>query len=171
MGQSSTYGSSLSGAESEWRTLTPGESFMIRTSSADTEGRYSIIEIVADPRNAVPMHVHTNEEEHFIVVEGRVHLTNGKQLRELSAGEAATVKKGVPHAWANLSDAPVRMLVTFTPGDQESAFRLIGTAAGLDASAIAEETERLGTSIVGPPPYDDVYSVLAPRPHLAPSGT
>ncbi len=140
----------------------------IRTSATDTAGRYTTIEIVAYPRNAVPLHVHGNEEEHFVVIEGRVHLTNGDQRLELSAGEAATVKRGTPHAWANLSDEPVRMLVMFAPGEQEKAFRLIGSATDGDFSAIAEENERLGTSVVGPPPYENVYSVFAPRPALAP---
>ncbi|QAY76274.1 cupin domain-containing protein [Sphingosinicella sp. BN140058] len=155
--------------EKGWVEITPGERFAIRTSAVETAGRYTIIEIVADPRNAVPLHIHGNEEEHFLVVEGRVHLTNGEQKVELSAGEAATVKKGTPHAWANLSDAPVRMLVVFTPGDQEKAFRLIETVRDGDFSALIEENERLGTSIVGPPPYDDVYSVFSPRLAINPT--
>lgn len=150
--------------EPGWWEITPGERFTIRTSVTETAGHYTTIEIIAYPRNAVPMHIHANEEEHFIVVEGRVHLTNGEQRMELAAGEAATVKRGTPHAWANLSDEPVRMLVMFAPGDQEKAFRLIGTASDGDFSVIAEENERLGTSVVGPPPYEDVYSVFAPRP-------
>ncbi len=144
--------------------MTPGERFAIRTSVAETSGRYAIIEIVADPGNAVPLHVHAREEEHFLVVEGRVHLTNGDERIELSAGEAATVRRGTPHAWANLSDAPVRMLVIFAPGHQETAFRMIATGADRDLARIAEETQRLGTTIAGPPPYADVYSVLSPRP-------
>ncbi|WP_420139396.1 cupin domain-containing protein [Sphingomonas sp.] len=150
-------------AEAGWHEITPGERFRIRTSASETAGRYVTLEIVADPRNAVPLHIHANEEEHFVVLEGRLHLTNGEERVELAAGEAATVKRGTPHAWANLSDVPARMLVMFAPGYQEKIFRLIETVTDGDLSVIAEENERLGSSIVGPPPYDDVYSVFSPR--------
>lgn len=157
--------------EQGWWQITPGERFTIRTTAAETDGRYVTIEIVAEPGNGVPLHLHANEEEHFAVIEGRLHLTNGDQKVELSAGEAATVKRGTPHAWANLSDAPVRMLVIFSPGYQEEIFRLIQTARDGDFSAIAAENERLGSKIVGPPPYDNVYSVFAPRKEQAASVT
>jgi mannose-6-phosphate isomerase-like protein (cupin superfamily) len=87
---------------SEWWEVTPGERFKIRTSVTQTQGIYTMLEVVADPRNGVPMHVHANEEEHFVILEGRVHLTNGDQGSDLSAGEAATVKRGTPHAWCNI---------------------------------------------------------------------
>ena len=54
----------------EWLQVTPGERFKIRVSSAQTLGAYSVIEIVADPGNGVPLHIHNKEDEHFIVVEG-----------------------------------------------------------------------------------------------------
>ena len=61
-------------AADRWLQVTPGECFTIRTSSWDTNGTYVVFEFVAEPRNGVPMHVHDNEEEHFIIVEGTVHL-------------------------------------------------------------------------------------------------
>jgi hypothetical protein len=36
-----------------------------------------MLEIVADPRNGVPMHIHNNEEEHFIILEGKAFIANG----------------------------------------------------------------------------------------------
>ncbi len=71
------------------------------------------------------------------MLEGTVHLTNGDQGLSLSAGSSATVRRGTPHAWCNLSDSPARMLVIFSPGDMEEAFRLIGTVDGGDLAAIA----------------------------------
>jgi hypothetical protein len=45
----------------EWLETTPGERFTIRTSAKETKGIYTMLEVVADPRNGVPMHVHKNE--------------------------------------------------------------------------------------------------------------
>jgi len=36
-----------------------------------------MLELIADPRNGVPMHIHQNEDEHFIVLEGSLHIANG----------------------------------------------------------------------------------------------
>lgn len=152
------------GVASEWSEVTPGEVFAIRTSATETDGIYTMIEIVADPRNGVPMHVHANEEEHFLILEGSVHLTNGEQKLELSAGDSATVKRGVPHAWANISDGIVRMLIIFSPGHIEKTFRLIQSLKGGDLEAVLESNESDGATIVGPPPFENIYTVLSPRP-------
>lgn len=150
----------------EWWEVTPGEKFTIRTSVQETGGLYTMIEVTADSRNGVPVHTHANEEEHFIVLEGTVHLTNGDQGLSLSAGSSATVGRGTPHAWCNLSDSPARMLVIFSPGDMEEAFRLIGTMDGGDLAAIAQSAKSGGSTIIGPPPFENIYSVMSPRPPL-----
>lgn len=149
---------------SEWWEVTPGEQFAMRTSVKETEGRYTMIEVTAEPRNAVPLHIHANEEEHFVVLEGSIHLTNGDEKLVLSAGGSATVKRGTVHAWCNLGDKPVRMLIIFSPGHMEKTFRLIGSLKDGDLTAIAELADGGGSTIVGPPPFDNVYSVMSPRP-------
>lgn len=148
----------------EWREVTPGERFAVRASVRDNGGLYTIIEVTAESRNGVPMHTHANEEEHFIVLEGSVHLINGSQNLVLSAGDSTTVKRGTPHAWCNLSNSLVRMLITFSPGQMEEAFRLIGSSHGGDLAAIEELAKNGGSTIIGPPPFDNIYSVMSPRP-------
>jgi uncharacterized cupin superfamily protein len=54
----------------EWLETTPGERFTIRTSAKETKGIYTKLEVVADPRNGVPIHIHKNEDEHFLALEG-----------------------------------------------------------------------------------------------------
>ena len=110
--------------EDVWSKVTRGERYIIRTTSQETNGVYSMLEIVADPRNGVPMHVHDNEEEHFIVLEGKVLIANGDSRAEVGAGSSVTIGRGVPHAWCNLSeDVRLRMLVVFSPGGLEELFR------------------------------------------------
>src|SRR5882672_1791136 len=117
---------SLSGheREEEWSEVTRGERYIIRTTSEEANGAYSMLEVVADPRNGVPIHVHDNEEEHFIILEGRALIANGDSRAEVGAGSSVTVGRGVAHAWCNPSeDALLRMLVLFTPGGLEELFR------------------------------------------------
>jgi hypothetical protein len=41
-----------------WLQITPGERFRIRASVKETKGIYTMLELIADPRNGVPMHIH-----------------------------------------------------------------------------------------------------------------
>ena len=66
---SSRKSSAILSGTAEWFEPTPGERFTIRTSSTEAEGNFTILAVVADPRN-VAMHIHKNEDEHFIVLEG-----------------------------------------------------------------------------------------------------
>jgi quercetin dioxygenase-like cupin family protein len=146
----------------KWSEVTRGERCIIRASSAQTKGAYSMLEVVADPRNGVPMHLHGNEEEHFIILEGKALVANGDVRREIAAGSSITIGRGVPHAWCNISeDAPLRMLVLFTPGGLEALF---GENAGLEPADKIALAARFGTRITGPALFDDLYTMYSPRP-------
>jgi mannose-6-phosphate isomerase-like protein (cupin superfamily) len=144
----------------EWFELTPGERFTIRSSVSETKGKFTILELVADPRNGVPMHIHKNEDEHFIVLEGTLHMANGDTTLDARAGTAVTVSRGVPHAWCNLTDQPLRMLITFSPGHIERMFKDIATRKSDDD--IAALAHKFGCLIVGPPLHEGIYSVSSP---------
>ena len=63
--------------DGEWLQVTPGERFRIRIPSVQTMGAYTVIEVVADPHNGVPLHIHNREEEHFIVLDGTLDIAIG----------------------------------------------------------------------------------------------
>ncbi len=81
----------------------------------------------------------------------------GDKRVNVSAGRAVTVSRGVPHAWSNVSDDEVRMLVVFSPGYVEGMFREIALRAVYDVAAILE---KFGCLIVGPPPSEGLKHVL-----------
>jgi mannose-6-phosphate isomerase-like protein (cupin superfamily) len=148
-------------ADGKWLQVTPGERLRIRVSSAQTMGSYSLIEIVADPHNGVPLHVHNKEEEHFIVLDGTLDIAVGNRRWDTAAGSCVTVRRGEPHAWCNPSDMSLRMLVVFSPGHIEGLFR---AAAGVDdVDKIAAIAARYGTQLIGPPLQERVHSIYSPR--------
>jgi mannose-6-phosphate isomerase-like protein (cupin superfamily) len=150
-------------ANGQWWVPTPGELIKIRVTSDETAGIYMMFEAVADPLNGVPMHVHANEDEHFLVLEGTLHVANGNEKLDIPAGAAVTVKKGVPHAWANLGEIPVHFLIIFSPGHIEEMFMEIAAAEG-DVVLSSAASDRFGTALVGPTLADGVYSFVSPRP-------
>ena len=125
----------------EWSEVTRGERYIIRTTSEETNGAYSMLEIVADPRNGVPMHVHDNEEEHFIILEGKALIANGDSRVDVGAGSSITIGRGTPHAWCNpCEDVPLRMLVLFSPGGLEEMFRRHAGTEPAEMVALADQT-------------------------------
>jgi len=129
----------------EWFESRPGERFRICTSAAQTNGAYSVVEIVAEHGYGTPVHIHENEDEHFVVVEGTASMVNGDQAFEATAGAAISLRKGIPHAWCNRSEAPLRLVITCVPGGIEESLRL--SANGVDVRAVAEQ---FAVRVVGP---------------------
>ena len=144
-----------------WLQVTPGERLRIRVTSAQTMQAYSVIEVVADPHNGVPLHIHTEEEEHFIVLDGTLDIAVGNRRWDAAAGSCVTVKRGEPHAWCNPSDTPLRMLVVFSPGRIEGLFKAV--AGVVDVDKIAAIAARYGTQLIGPPLHERVHSIYSPR--------
>jgi len=129
----------------EWLESRPGERFRICTSAAQTDSAYSVVEIVAEHGYGTPVHIHENEDEHFVVVEGTAYMVNGDQTFEATAGAAISLRKGIPHAWCNRSNSPLRLVITNVPGGIEEALRL--SANGVDVRAVAEQ---FAVRVVGP---------------------
>src|SRR5262249_8085559 len=126
--------------KNEWSEVIRGERYIIRIWSTEASGAYSVLEFVADPRNCVPMHVHDNQDEHSIILEGKALIANGDSRVEVATGSSVTISRGVPHAWCNLSrDTPLRMLVVFSPGGLEEFFEENAGTEPADITALAKK--------------------------------
>ena len=131
----------------EWLQTRPGERCLIRVSAAETDGAYSVVEIVSSPGDSTPMHVHQNEDEHTFVVEGSARIACGDKTIEAAAGMAVNLPRNIAHAWGNPTNSPLRILVTCTPGGVEEALRLIARGDDVDITAMAE---KFNVRVVGP---------------------
>jgi mannose-6-phosphate isomerase-like protein (cupin superfamily) len=131
----------------EWLQTRPGERCLIRVSAMDTNGAYSVVEIVSSPGDSTPLHVHQNEDEHILVVEGTAPIACGDRTFDTAAGTAVTLAKNIPHAWGNPTNSPLRMVVTCTPGGVEQILRLIALGGDIDMTALSE---RFGVRPVRP---------------------
>jgi carboxymethylenebutenolidase len=137
-------------AKQEWLETRPGEHCLIRVPAKDTNGLYSLVEIVSDPGDGTPMHIHENEDEHIAVLEGTARLAYGDKVFDCRAGEVVTLRKGIPHAWGNRSSASLRVAFLVFPGGAEEILPLIANGTPADVPALAE---RFHIRIVGPAPF------------------
>jgi quercetin dioxygenase-like cupin family protein len=108
-----------------------------------------------------PRHVHTREDEVFMVERGDV--TFWIDGRELAGGPGTSVfmPRGVPHTFRVDSDGAV-ILGVMAPGHFESLFRELGApaqartlppagAVPFDVARVMAAQEERGTRVVGPP--------------------
>ena len=132
----------------EWLQTRPGERCLIRTSAADTNGAFSVVEIISQPGDGTPIHIHRNEDEHFIILEGTARFLYGDKTFDAAAGTSVSASRNIPHAWCNPFNSPFRMVVIASPGGCEEALRVIAKGGDTDLQALAE---RLRIEVVGPP--------------------
>ena len=121
---------------------------MVGLSSLDTNGAYAIVESIAAPGCATPMHLHRNEAEQVLIIEGAYRIAVGEKVFEMSGGDSITLPRGVPHSWRNISSEPGRMVVILTPAGFEQCVQTIRNSPPEKLEAVAAS---YGCYIVGPP--------------------
>lgn len=102
---------------------------IVRVTSQDTNGAYSVFEDIVPPGGGPPLHTHTKEDETMFVLEGELEVTLSEQTTTVHAGTFIHMPRGVAHRFKNVSDRDARMLLSYTPGGFEQWFLDVGTPA------------------------------------------
>lgn len=137
------------GSKSEWLQTRLGERCLIRISAAETGGAYAVTEIVSDSGDGTSLHIHQNEDEHFIILEGTIRIVYGDKTFDVAAGASVTLEKGIPHAWRNPSKSRLRMVVMTSPGGCEEILRVVARGDDIEVATLAE---RFDIRTLGPMP-------------------
>lgn len=106
----------------------PGSVFYHRAKSAETNGVFSVIELVTEPGQGVAVHVHQHEDELVYVVDGDIEVTLGEEQMKAGAGIMALLPRGIPHGFTNTGERPSRLLITILPGKFDGYFVKLGQA-------------------------------------------
>lgn len=131
---------------------------------AGSGGSMSIVEFLAPRGFGPPQHVHREEDELFLILEGNLRLMTGGA--EIAAGEGAmaVLPRSVPHTFQVVSDTARFVNVTASPTSVprfDTMVSELGTPTGgrdlpepgyIDPSRVAEVCASHGIDIVGPPP-------------------
>jgi quercetin dioxygenase-like cupin family protein len=99
-----------------------GGIYKIVTTAVETRGAIFAFEATEPPGGGPPLHIHTREEEFFLVLEGEITFYLDGQVFTRTAGGTAFIPRGAAHCFKNCSDKPARVLVLFTPGNIEGFF-------------------------------------------------
>ena len=134
---------------------------VLRATGDQTEGRYTMLELLAPKGFASPLHIHRREDEFFVVLSGEVRVKHGEDVIEAVAGSVVYGPRDVAHAF-HVDSAEARMLLLFGPAGVEGFFREGGKPARslglppadeqfLDKQALTEVAARYDQDFIGPP--------------------
>ncbi len=127
----------------------------IRAFGDETGGAYALIEMRITPGGGPPVHLHHDDDESFLVLEGRFRILQGDKVSEVGAGEFVFGPRGVPHAFTNIGTTVGRLLVIDAPPKIEPYFRELAACTAEATLTEARQKElyaRFGMAWVGPSP-------------------
>jgi mannose-6-phosphate isomerase-like protein (cupin superfamily) len=132
------------------RILVPG---------SKTNGALSVMEFLDTAGHAPPRHIHEDEDEVWIVLDGEVSFFVADRRIDLHAGQIAHGPRGVPHSYLVRSET-ARLAVAFAPSCIEEWFSANGTPAtpldqepaAFDIGGVVASAEPFHVRVAGPPP-------------------
>ena len=134
-----------------WLRIRPGEQCLIRVPTAETGGIYSVVEIISDPGDATPLHVHRNEDEYFVILEGVARNCVRRSGDGCKAWRRHHVAKATPSCVGQPLGSPAPLLRSNRfPGGVQEAMRVIAAGGVKDLPALAES---FGVTVLGPAPF------------------
>jgi len=105
-----------------------GSLMVVKATSEDTHGGFTLIEQECPPGLDSPEHMHETEDQCFYILAGSMDVSCGDSGRSLTEGCFAVLPRGVPHSFT-VGPEGVRFLSLTTPGGFENFAREIGSPA------------------------------------------
>ena len=133
----------------------------IRAGGGETNGTISLIEQVIPPGFESPWHIHHNEDESFLVVEGQLTVVVADRAITLNTGGFAFGPRGVPHGFRTEGTTPTRLILLTNGGTFADFIRATSVLADgasppepneADIPKLISAAEAHGLSILGPLP-------------------
>ncbi|MEV6138768.1 cupin domain-containing protein [Nocardia sp. NPDC051990] len=91
--------------------------FAVKAATADTEGRFSLLEVVL--ARDIPRHTHHEADEAIYVLDGILEVEFDDRVVHATAGMFVLLPHGIPHALRRASTPPPRVLQISSPGGWE----------------------------------------------------
>jgi mannose-6-phosphate isomerase-like protein (cupin superfamily) len=101
---------------------------VIKLDGEATDGEYALLDELMPKGSEAYLHVHSREDETFVVVDGEVTFTIGEQTVVATSGAVVSARRGVPHAFRVESET-ARFLSFIRPAGLENAIRELSPPA------------------------------------------
>ena len=123
------------------KRLFGGTVFTFRVTKEESDGSIMVADFEGTPGTEPPRHVHTIEDEVFIIKKGNVTFFVGDEIIQAGAGDTIFLPVNVPHHFKITSDRVIGTLIA-TPGNIEDFFRQLSVPFdGDDIPSLTPPTE------------------------------
>lgn len=92
-----------------------GASVSIKATSEQTGGVFNLFEVSCPPDYATPLHIHYTEDVAIYVLEGKLILYWGNEMKQADAGSYFFQPRGTPHGFCVGGNASARILYLTVP--------------------------------------------------------
>lgn len=89
----------------------------------ETDGAFEFVLATTPPGGGPPRHVHFHADELYAILEGEMEAWTPDGTFTAVAGDVVFFPAGVPHAYRNTGDVPVRFYGVITPAGFEVFYR------------------------------------------------
>ena len=107
-----------------------GERIRVILTSAETGGRFTMGELEEPTGLGPPLHVHTRENEIWMIQSGRFEFQVGDDTFEVGPGAVVYGPRNIPHRFRAISETPGRFYGIALPGGIEGFFMRSAEAIG-----------------------------------------
>ena len=125
-------------AENQWWWF--GELASLKLASQSANGVVSILEVLAPAGLQVPRHIHYQEDEVFVILEGEATFEVGGTKQNAVQGDVLFGPRGVPHEYT-VGPKGCRMLFIFTPGANMENFVKASSVPALEPTLPPDHVE------------------------------
>ena len=117
-----------------------GDLYTLKATGEQTGQAYALVEILVQPHNGTPPHIHSREDEAFYIQEGEVEFQLETQTIVATAGTFLHSPKGQLHRYTNIGSKPAKMLCWVIPAGLEKFFAQVGVPVANQAVQPPEVT-------------------------------
>ncbi|WP_372719432.1 cupin domain-containing protein [Novipirellula sp.] len=110
-----------------------GDVYRFLATAEDTDGKYATFEAIVPPGSGPPPHIHSREEESFLVLQGEMTFQLGDDRFVAGEGTFLNMPVGSLHCFKNESGKTARLLITLAPAGLEEMFFEVGQTLDEDA--------------------------------------
>ena len=116
----------------EGHTITVvGDIYRFLATGDETDGKYAMFDAIVPPGGGPPPHIHSREEESFLILEGEITFTVGDKQIVATSGTFANMPVGSLHSFKNATEKPASIIITVAPAGLEKMFLEVGQLAKL----------------------------------------
>jgi len=112
-----------------------GDVYRFLVTGEETNGKYATFEAIVPPGSGPPPHVHSREEEAFLVLEGEITFQLGEERIVAGEGTFLNMPVGSLHCFKNETETTARLLISVAPAGLELMFFEVGQPLADDAES------------------------------------